>query len=72
MPFKRILIHYAIKFIPCFVAGILLTFAYSLKYHEEPGVDWLVAFGLAIVLDLAITWLNVRQENRQQKASGQA
>jgi hypothetical protein len=72
MSFKKILLHYAIKFVPCFIAGVLLTFAYSLKYHENPGVDWLLAFGMAIVMDLAITWLNIRQERRQQKASGQA
>jgi hypothetical protein len=72
MLFKKILVRYAIQFIPCLVAGVLLTFAYSMRYHEDPGIDWLVAFGLAMVLDLGVTWLNMRQERRQQKASGPA
>jgi hypothetical protein len=72
MSLKKILIHYVIKFVPCLAAGILMTFAYSLKYHEEPGVDWLVAFGLAVVMDLVITWLNIRQEKHQEKATGHA
>jgi hypothetical protein len=70
MSFKKILVRYAAQFIPCLVAGVLMTFAYSMRYHEDPGVDWLVAFGLAIVLDLGVTWLNIRSEKRRQSGSG--
>ena len=49
----------------CLLVGVLLSFAYSMRAHEQPSVDWLVALSLAIGLDVLFTWRNSREEKKQ-------
>ena len=56
---KRIMLM-AFQFPVALLIGILLTFAYSMRVHEHPGVDWPIAIAIAIVFDVAITWLQHR------------
>ncbi len=46
------------------LVGILLSFAYSTQVDEQPGIDWLVAIVLALVMDVGVTLLNRRDEKR--------
>jgi hypothetical protein len=49
----------------CLLVGVLLSFAYSMRVHDQPSVDWLVALLLAIGLDVLFTWRNSREEKKQ-------
>ena len=66
---KKRLILFAIQFPITLLVGTLLYFAYSLRFHEEPTVDWAIAVGLALGLDIVITLWNMRDERRHQHAS---
>ncbi len=48
------------------IVGILLTFGYSIRFHDQPSVDWVVAVILGVVLDIVVTLLNKRDEGRHQ------
>ena len=67
MTTKKRLILFAIQFPIMLVVGILLYFAYSMRVHDEPRIDWVVAILLAVALDVAITLLNKRDEKHHQK-----
>jgi hypothetical protein len=66
---KRRLTLFALQFPMTLLVGALLYFAYSLRVHDNPTVDWVVAIVLALVLDVVITWLNGRDERRRQKTA---
>lgn len=51
------------------LVGALVYFAYSMRVHDQPRVDWIIAIALAVVLDVVVTLLNKRDEARQHKTS---
>jgi hypothetical protein len=58
---KRIMLM-AFQFPVALLIGVLFTFAYSMQVHEHPGVDLPIAIALAIVFDVAVTWLQHRHD----------
>ncbi len=63
---KRIALM-AIQFPIALLIGVLLTFAYSMQVHEHPEINWSIAIPFGIVLDVAVTWLQNRNEKQQSK-----
>jgi hypothetical protein len=59
---KKRIVLMAIQFPVAFLVGVLLTFAYSMQVHDLPEVDWLIAIGIAVVFDVAATWLQNRHD----------
>jgi hypothetical protein len=66
---KRRVALFALQFPMTLLIGTLLYFAYSLRVHDQPTVDWVIAILLALGLDVVITWLNGRDERRKQKTA---
>jgi len=66
---KKRWILFAIQFPMTLLIGVLLYFAYSMQVHDQPNIDWVVAFVLAILLDVVITLINRRDEQHQHKIS---
>jgi membrane protein implicated in regulation of membrane protease activity len=64
---KKSLTFFIFLFPVTFVVGILISIAYSLRYHETPGINWWVVMVSAIVLDLAFTWFTRRDFKDNQK-----
>lgn len=62
---KKRIILMAIQFPVAFLVGVLLTFAYSMQVHDLPEVDWLIAIGIAVVFDMAATWLQNRSDSER-------
>lgn len=62
---KKRIILMAIQFPVAFLVGVLLTFAYSMQVHDLPEVDWLIAIGIAVVFDMAATWLQNRRDSER-------
>lgn len=69
MTSKKRLILFAIQFPIMLLVGALVYFAYSMRVHDQPRVDWIIAIALAVVLDVVVTLLNKRDEARQHKTS---
>ena len=69
MTSKKRMIMFAFQFPVTLLLGILFTFAYSMRAHEEPSIDWLVAVLLAIALDIVLTLWNMRDEKKHRVAS---
>jgi hypothetical protein len=66
MTSKKRFILFLFQFPITLLVGILLTFGYSIRVHDQPGVDWPVAITLGIVIDVVMTVLNKRDERRHQ------
>lgn len=63
---RRRLYLFALQFPIALIVGALLYFAYSMRVHEQPSIDWLVAVILALLIDVVITLMNKRDEKRHQ------
>ena len=63
---KRRFYLFALQLPITLIVGILLYFAYSMRAHEDPHIDWLIALSLGVLLDVVITMLNKRDEKRHQ------
>ena len=63
---KRRFYLFALQLPITLIVGILLYFAYSMRFHEDPHIDWLIALSLGVLLDVVITMLNKRDEKRHQ------
>jgi hypothetical protein len=61
---KRIMLM-AFQFPVALLIGVLLTFAYSMQVHDQPEVNWSIAIALAIVFDVAVTWLQNRHDKER-------
>ncbi len=59
---KRRMYLFAFQLPITLVVGVLLYFAYSMRVHEDPHIDWIVAVPLGVVIDILITLLNKRDE----------
>ena len=66
MDTKKRFILAAVQLPIMLLVGILFTFAYSLQFKEEPGVDWLMASIVAFAIWGIITVLNKRDERRHE------
>ncbi len=64
MTSKKRFILFLLQFPVTVLVGILLTFAYSVRFHDRPGVDWVAAIILGILIDVVATLLNKRDERR--------
>ena len=52
----------------CLLVGVLLSFAYSMRAHDQPSIDWPIALLLGIGLDVLFTWRNSREQRKQNGA----
>ena len=69
MTSKKRLILFALQFPITLLVAALLYFAYSLQVHDQPRIDWIVAFIVAVMLDVVITAINRRDERHQHRIS---
>ncbi len=67
MTAKKRLILFLLQLPITLIVGALLTFGYSVRVHDRPGVDWVVAIILGVLLDVVVTLLNKRDERRHQQ-----
>jgi membrane protein DedA with SNARE-associated domain len=68
MQSNKRLTFFLLQFPVCLLVGVLLSFAYSMRAHDQPSIDWLVALSLAIGLDVFFTWRNSREQKKQNGA----
>jgi len=66
MNFRKSLIFFSILFPLMLAIGLLVTFAFSLQFHENFRVDWLAAVIIALVLDIFFTWREGRDAKKQK------
>jgi membrane protein DedA with SNARE-associated domain len=64
---KKNLYFFNFFFPIAFLIGIFIGSSYSLTFQQEFHLDWILVTGVAIVLDLIITWRNSRDWKREKK-----
>lgn len=69
MDSKKRLLLFAFQFPIALVIGVGLYFAYSMRVHDQPTIDWVVAVAIAVALDVFFTWRNTRHEKPEEKVS---
>jgi Na+-driven multidrug efflux pump len=67
MNFKKVLISFAIGFSVTLVASSLVTYLYSLGFHETAKIDWENSFRLAIIFGIVFPFLEARKGNPKDK-----
>ncbi len=65
---KRRVYLFALQLPLTLVVGALLYFAYSIRAHESPQIDWPIALTIGVVIDIVITLVNKRDERRHQQS----
>jgi hypothetical protein len=53
---KKSMVFFGLLFPITFLVGLLANVAYSLQFHENVQVNWLLVLSIAVVLDLLFTW----------------
>lgn len=66
MDIKKSLFLFAISFPVTFVIGVIVSFVYSLQFHDHVQIDWIVVFSVAVLLAFGITWRHNRDEKRRK------
>jgi Na+-driven multidrug efflux pump len=61
MKFKKGLISFAIMFAVTLVVSAIVTYLWSLGFHEAAKIDWESSFRLAIILGIAHSLLDFRK-----------
>ncbi len=60
MNMRKYLADFALTFIFAFVAGVIVTFVFSLLVHGQGIVDWETAFLFAIMFGIVLPWRRQR------------
>lgn len=61
MNFKKVLISFVIGFVITLIVSGLVTYLYSLGFHETAKIDWKTSFRLAISLGILFTVIEARK-----------
>ncbi len=69
MNIKKYVIDFVLTFAIVLVVSIIVTFVYSLVAHGQGVVDSETAFRLAIILGIALPWLQQREKKNKNAAS---
>ena len=69
MNFKKVLISFIVGFAITFIASILVTYFYSLGFHETAKIDWVTSFRLAVTLGVLFSVIEVRNGKSKNKKS---
>lgn len=56
MKTKKSLVFFGLLFPITFLVGLLANVAYSLQFHEDFRINWLLVLSIAVVLDVFFTW----------------
>jgi len=67
MTFKEGLISFLTGFAITFIVSVLVTYLWSLCFHEMATVDWETSFRLAIILGIIIPFIEARKGNKGGK-----
>ena len=57
---KKSMVFFGLLFPITFLVGLLANVAYSLQFHENVQISWLVVLSIAVVLDVLFTWRHDR------------
>ncbi len=67
MNFKKVLISFAIGFAITLFVSSLVTYLYSLGFHETAKIDWETSFRLAIILGIIFPVIEARERRSKDK-----
>lgn len=68
MKSKKFISHLGLLFLPCALAASIIVFIYNIN-SGDVSFGWGWAFVLAIVLDVVISWFNIKEERRHEHGS---
>jgi Na+-driven multidrug efflux pump len=63
MNFKKALFSFVIGFAITLVVSSLVTYFYSLGFHETAKIDWETSFRLAIIIGIIIPVIEARTKS---------
>jgi Na+-driven multidrug efflux pump len=67
MNFKKVFISFGIGFAITLIVSSLVTYLYSLGFHETANVDWETSFQLAIIFGIVFPAMEARKEKDKEK-----
>jgi Na+-driven multidrug efflux pump len=67
MNFKKVLISFFIGFVVTLIASSLVTYLYSLGFHETAKINWETSFQLAIIFGIIFPVMEARKERPDEK-----
>ncbi len=67
MNFKKALISFVIGFAITLIVSSLVTYLYSLGFHETAKIDWETSFCLAIIFGIVFPVLEARKGKPKDK-----
>lgn len=70
MNFKKVLISFIIGFAITFIVSGLVTYLYSLGFHETGKIDWETSFRLAIIIGIIFPVIEARKGKSEGKQKG--
>ena len=67
MNFKKVFINFIIGFAITLIVSGLVTYLYSLGFHETAKINWETSFQLAIILGIVFPVMEARKEKAKGK-----
>ncbi len=67
MNFKKVLISFVIGFAITLIVSGIVTYLYSLGFHETAEIDWETSFRLAIILGILFPVIEARKGRSEEK-----
>lgn len=67
MNFKKVFINFVIGFAVTLIVSSLVTYLYSLGFHETAKIDWETSFQLAIIFGIVFPAMEARKEKPKGK-----
>jgi Na+-driven multidrug efflux pump len=67
MNFKKVLISFVIGFAITLIVSSLVTYLYSLGFHETAKIDWETSFQLAIIFGIVFPIMEARKGKPKDK-----
>jgi len=67
MNVKKVLISFIIGFAITFIVSCLVTYLYSLGFHETAKIDWETSFQLAIIFGIVFPVMEARKGKPKDK-----
>lgn len=64
MDFKKLFLDFLVFFTITLVVSIIVTFLWSLAFHNIAVVDWETSFSLAIIIGIIIPIVNARDRKK--------
>lgn len=62
MIFKKVLVSFVVYFVITLIVSSLVTYLYSLGFHDTAKIDWSTTFQLAVILGVIFPIMELRKE----------